>query len=44
MDFVPADHILDAFLARHGVRIQFDEAQQLLADLKSAFDSEEADE
>lgn len=41
---VPADHILDNFLARHGVRVQFDEATQLLADLKSAFDLEEADE
>jgi hypothetical protein len=39
----PADHILDKFLARHGVRVPFDEASELLANLKRAFDLEEED-
>lgn len=44
VNFVPPEHILDEFLARHGVKVPFDGAMQLLADLQSAFEAEAEDD
>lgn len=43
-DLKPADHILDYWLTKHGMAVTFDDARELLGDLREAFAREQFEE